>query len=511
MPSSLSITNNNPSSDLPQLSQEQIDFIQALNLPIKVSQMTSSQFDITDESTAKDIWRFVIGAERQTFNFGKIVDINLRKLAKLCCVWLIVSGRVLRHNQFILLIEAFQIRNFSFSGIKEKLKLCLHSPDLYFEIKAILRLLCQHDMPGFGCASLDKFLSLPLPNVSNQFLKYQDLENAFPSALKGLITKSLLSASNRRHSLSKRELVSFTNLGICYFVGLRPVQYAALTAGHFKLDTHDKSSGLYRYCVDLPYAKQSKITSDTIRIALPQELGLLIQEYIERNSLNTNDRFYLSDDYVTNFLNECIQDALLLSYPSGIQEEVLKGNFVLPRLTTTCFRHNVGHSLALSGASAEEIAHILGHSSTIAASYYISATPELAMLKSKVLGDNPVWQNMVTLMLTGDLVASDEWDGYTVTGSLGGQLHVKIGGCSRPSSDCPLSKVRSCYGCFYFRPFKNVSKHNAVSESIDKEIIDTLVISEQSGCSKNPALAILQNLKGEVQMVINRLNMGEQK
>ncbi len=495
----------------PQLSQEQIEFIQTLNLPRKVTQLTASTFDTKEVATNDEKWRFIIGTEHETFNFEKLSDEYSKKLAKMCCVWLIASGRTLRSNQFRRIIKSFFVREFTFNGFRDELYSCLDNPELYFEIKAVLRILCQYDMPGFGTVSLEKFPSLPVPNVSNQFLKYQDLENAFPSALKGLITKSVLSASKRRLTLSERELVSFTNLGLCYFVGLRPVQYAALSAGHFKLDTHDKSSGLYRYCVDLPYAKQSKITTDTVRIALPQELGLLIQEYINRNNLNTDDRFYLSNDYVKKYLNECIQDALFLSYPPDIQEEVQKGEYILPRLTTTCFRHNVGHSLALSGASAEEIAHILGHSSTIAASYYISATPELAMLKSKVLGDNPVWQNMVTLMLTGDLVASDEWDGYTVTGSLGGQLHVKVGGCSRPSSDCPLSKVRSCYGCFYFRPFKNVSKHNAVSESIDKEIIDTLVISEQSGCSKNPALAILQNLKGEVQMVINRLNMGEQK
>lgn len=509
--SSLSAPRSFSIPEPPQLSKEQIDFIKTLSLPKKVTQLTASTFDITEAETIDDKWCFIIGTEHETFNFEKLPDGYIKKLAKMCCVWLIARGRTLRSNQFSRIIKSFYIRDFTFNGFRNELYSFLDNPELYFETKAVLRILCQYDMPGFDSACLEKFLSLPAPEVSNQFLKYQDLENAFPSALKGLIAKSLLSACKRRHTLSKRELISLTNLGLLYFVGLRPVQYAALSAGHFKLDTYDSSSGLFRYYLNLPYAKKSKITTETVRIALPEELGLLIQEYIDRNNLNTNDRFYLYNDYVKKYLNECIQDALLLLYPSDIQEEVQKGNLILPRLTTTCFRHNVGHSLALSGASAEEIAHILGHSSTIAASYYISATPELAMLKSKVLGDNPVWQNMVTLMLTGDLVASDEWSGYTVTGSLGGQLHVKIGGCSRASSDCPLSKVRSCYGCFYFRPFKNISKHNAVLESIDKEIIDTLVISEQSGYSKNPALAVLQNLKGEVQMVINRLNFGEQK
>jgi hypothetical protein len=140
----------------------------------------------------------------------------------------------------------------------------------------------------------------------------------------------------------------------------------------------------------------------------------------------------------------------------------MEGEFILPRLTTYCFRHNVGHSLALAGASTEEIAYILGHSSLIAAAYYISATPELAMLKSKALGDNPVWQNMVNLLLTDYVIDESEWSGETVSGSLGDQLHIKIGACERPDEHCHLAKVRSCYGCFYFRPFKSINKHHSV-------------------------------------------------
>ncbi len=46
------------------------------------------------------------------------------------------------------------------------------------------------------------------------------------------------------------------------------------------------------------------------------------------------------------------------------------------------------------GGSAEEIAHILGHTSLTVAKYYILATPALALIRAKALGTNPVWQNM---------------------------------------------------------------------------------------------------------------------
>ncbi|MEH8183790.1 hypothetical protein Q7I33_18865 [Aeromonas allosaccharophila] len=130
------------------------------------------------------------------------------------------------------------------------------------------------------------------------------------------------------------------------------------------------------------------------------------------------------------------------------------------------------------------------------------------MLKSKALGDNPVWQNMINLLLTGYAVQEKTWLKRTVSGTLGGKLHIKIGGCERPGEDCTLAKVRSCYGCFYFRPFTDLVKHHAILDCINKEIIDTLEVSEKSGNIHNPALDIIANLKCEVQMVINRIKGG---
>src|SRR5690606_15591681 len=73
----------------------------------------------------------------------------------------------------------------------------------------------------------------------------------------------------------------------------------------------------------------------------------------------------------------------------------------LPRLTAYDFRHHVGHSLAMSGASADHIARILGHSSTVVARHYIAATPELAVIKQKALGENAAYQEMMGMILTG--------------------------------------------------------------------------------------------------------------
>lgn len=57
----------------------------------------------------------------------------------------------------------------------------------------------------------------------------------------------------------------------------------------------------------------------------------------------------------------------------------------------------------MAGVSAEEIAYVLGHSSTVVANRYIAATPDLASIREQALCRNPAFKSMITLMLTGNL------------------------------------------------------------------------------------------------------------
>lgn len=44
----------------------------------------------------------------------------------------------------------------------------------------------------------------------------------------------------------------------------------------------------------------------------------------------------------------------------------------------------------------------------------------MADIREAALGRNPVFKNMMALMLTGNLVHSSEWEGRNVAGSIGG-------------------------------------------------------------------------------------------
>lgn len=106
-------------------------------------------------------------------------------------------------------------------------------------------------------------------------------------------------------------------------------------------------------------------------------------------------------------------------------------------------------------------------------------------------------------MLTGELVDSAHWKGHPVVGLVGDELHDKIGGCSRNSSTCPFSEVRSCYGCLYYRPFTD-GEHQALLECVKKEVDELIAISDGVGNSRNPLILIHETTQFEIESVIAR-------
>ncbi|HHV9133410.1 TPA: integrase core domain-containing protein [Escherichia coli] len=244
-----------------------------------------------------------------------------------------------------------------------------------------------------------------------------------------------------------------------------------------RIDTRNQESGLIRYSVFLPYAKQRRVTTERLFLAIPPEIGELIMNYTVRYKKNPEDKLFDFSVSAPHYVSQAINQAILNFCPPEYQAAVACGEAALPTITPTDLRHNVGHSLAMQGASAEEIAHVLGHTSLAVAKYYIMATPALALIRAKALGSNPVWQNMVAMMLTGELVDSAHWKGHPVVGLVGDELHDKIGGCSRNSSTCPFSEVRSCYGCLYYtRECLGICVGQNLRSSEVAEMLDTIAL-----------------------------------
>lgn len=187
------------------------------------------------------------------------------------------------------------------------------------------------------------------------------------------------------------------------------MQLAKLAVRDLRIDTYNTNTGLIRYSILLPYVKQRRLTTERLLLAIPPEIGALIKHYVDSAQLLSNDKMFDMGGAAPAFVSQSIRQTILNFSPPDYQNAVARGEAAPPSITPTDLRHNVGHSLAMQGVSAEEIAHILGHSSVVVAKHYILATPALALIRAKALGSNPVWQNMVAMMLTGKLVPSKEW------------------------------------------------------------------------------------------------------
>nr|VVV06181.1 hypothetical protein AW0309160_03665 [Aliivibrio wodanis] len=256
--------------------------------------------------------------------------------------------------------------------------------------------------------------------------------------------------------------------------------------------------------------KKSKLTIDRIRVAIPDELGKLILLYKRLKGLTDGDCLIPKKSSSYKPVNDAIKRMLLLFSPDEIKKAVAEEDYELPVYTASLFRHNVGHSMAMNGASATEIAYILGQSSLVVAERYVAATPDMADIREQALGRNPVFKNMLILMMTGDVVLSTKWNGRKVACTIGGKLHCHMGGCSYEESACPFSQGRACYGCLYFRPFSD-GHHEAVLSSFNDEIDSIRNVADDTNTKNHPLLVELTRRKQHVMQVIARIQIIEEK
>ncbi|ELH0896870.1 site-specific integrase [Vibrio fluvialis] len=497
-----------------QLTTEQQTFIEKLKLPIVMEIPSNSDFDDRFVTTKEDEWRFQRIGTSFYYNFTNL-DVHLKYLIKYIVIKYTESHvrppdnkgfRDIRNLLVGLVINS--------DMLLEKLNYLAgenNKIEQYYLLKWISKCLFRVGFPGFNLEKYEDIEFIKTPPGSNNFLKYEDIENTFPSHLKNQIVRKLAEFSTKEAllKLSPEECRNLSILGLSYSTGLRSSQFSMLRGDSIRLVAQRSSTGLRRYELTMPLAKQQRITGDLPRVSIPLEVGLLLEKYKDVcNIRNGEQLFKRTGEDLSISLHQSLNKALWFIQSDDFKQRHRANTVLLPIMTLYDFRHNVGHSMAMRGASAEEIAHTLGHSSTVAAKHYIMATPEIAILKHKALGSNPIWQQMLGLILTGYAVDEENWHGITVSNCIGGSLVIKVGGCERTEKQCHLSKVRSCYGCFYFRPFKNLNKHQQVYDLMTKEMLDQIDISYSTGCQNSPLIDIATNTRHEVKMVINRISSG---
>ena len=376
----------------------------------------------------------------------------------------------------------------------------------FFAWKRLIALCCEQDLPGFSPYDLYDLEPIIPANTPDYWQAYYDLEVKLKPAVLRFVEMGIARDLSQISALSTSDLRYLATLILCLEGGMRPAQL-------FKLKEEDFKNWDNRYfSISIPPAKQAKrVDKAPFELDLSPEAGTIIQALIDRcrPDLANGQLLRFPDGSVAmaksfdKALNSRLRAWAARNFVGPMPETAELKDFLrhLPHLTAYDFRHHVGHSLAMSGASADQIARVLGHSSTVAARHYIAATPELAVIKQKALGENAAYQEMMGMILTGEIGEESDWRGRKVAGMVDNRLFTGIGGCS--SSSCDFEPVRSCYGCSDFNPFLD-GDHAGVRDALKAEAASQLAISDAAGQThRNPAVLQLEGVIAEVQVVIN--------
>lgn len=487
-----------------------ITAIKNIKIPEKIHLKSSGEFDDKFIYTARERWDFYYSGSRRYLSFTQSHVAN--KLIQYIC-FKYASTKIPTHIPNLLfhwkhaINYCLEQKDFSFSMLRSYIERPDIEPRIFYSVLFGLKVLCQDELPGFEIDCYEELQFIPRP-CSDYWGIYQEIDNIISPLEKNMIVNGLFEMATSITSGKKyilQEVIDAAILGLTYTTGARPVQLSRLAIEDIRVDTRDATSGLVRYSVLLPYAKQRTVTTERIFLALPPEVGTLLLHYIERTNRDRRGKLFEMGASAPAYVSQAINQAILRFSPPDYQAAVARGEAALPTITPTDLRHNVGHSLAMQGVSADEIAHILGHSALVVAKHYILATPALALVRAKALGVNPVWQNMVAMMLTGEVTSSAKWRGKRVAGIIGDQLHSEVGGCSRTNVDneCPFAEVRCCYGCLYYRPFLD-GDHQAVLNSVNREEDELIELSDSVGNARNPLITVHETTQLEIQSVINR-------
>ncbi|MFS1998819.1 site-specific integrase [Vibrio breoganii] len=528
---SLNFSNNSA------FSAKQLEWISQIDLPKRV---LAKHADRTDDKTIAldEDWRFYQSGRERYVGFKSSPIFSELGSTKVSLIKYVALCYLREHKPtnipdlcYSLAHYFKECDSFTKASFLEHLKLLATQPTAsessaakdFFHVLYALRAL---DRTGFF-KSTDKatpdleeqLLFVPRP-IQDSFGVYENLDNVLPVEVCSMIQDGINRwASKLTPSLkSKAEIEAHLNaikpklsldalrdcviLGLTYYTGARPVQLAKLYASDVRLDVQSEAGN--RFSILIPFAKQSSKNPDPILVALPDELGKLIKLYIRLAKVNPEDPLLPKSSCAGKATNNSITAMLLRFSPKETQEAVKKGLLELPIYTPTLFRHNVGHSMAMSGASATDIAYILGHKNTVVANRYIAVTPDIADIREQALGRNPVFKNMMALILTGNLIHSDKWDGRRVAGSIGGTLHTHIGGCNYEEPICPFSQVRACYGCLYFHPFLD-GLHKEVYDAFGLEVNEIIKLSLDTNLQKHPLGDDLIRRQSNVANVISRI------
>ncbi len=490
--------------------KKQQEYIYNLELPIVIPLPRAGEFDCKEFRLTEDIWKIESGGKLHTFSFPDSRNNHLINKFLRHFIGKFIQFYSLRYSRYLLdTLNEFISKKLILTpeNLRHELEAFANSTRHdnlnYYSLKRFFSIMVEDNFPGFELEELYSLDTIKRPKSSNWDIYYQ-LEVKLKPYENNMIRQGILKASFKRNKLILEELIDTCILAIFYATGARPVQV-------FNLKDNDiKSDAEGFYSIALPYAKQTSKKRGKISIKLPSETALLLLELVSRRDVNDECKQLLrmKNGQLTkrqDFFTRAINRQIYRFSSTDTRKLVDEGKVQLPKHTPYDYRHNIGHQMAMAGASAEEIAAILGHSTLVVARHYISATPELAFIKQRALGENPAYLEMMGMILTGEITNESRWSEKKVAGDIDNTMFIGIGGCTAHS--CQFSPVRSCYSCTDFCPFSD-APHAEVLHSVKQEVRKQIAISDATGqVKRNPTIVEHEQTIFEIESVIARIQL----
>lgn len=488
--------------------------IDNFKIPNIIKFYRADKFDTKFVNSNNDIWEYYYSGRRELLNFSKFNKYQ-KKLAKYIFAIYIqynspsnLSGKLMAYRYLINKLVS-EKEKLNFKNIKNILENIVDKYQDYYFIKFIAKQLFLENFHKFDEDQEYDLEFIKRPPSFNSNLYYQEYEDRIDYPLITMIQQGFTTLNydlvTKPQSVKDHTLLYASMLGLVYISGLRPVQLAKLSVNDIKQDTTRDLDNFHRYSISIPYAKQARYIHEKIAVKLPEEVANIVIAYIARYKLSPNEKLFNMGDNAAKFCQLALNTQLFDFSPEAYKSAVLCGEMIQQKYSYSDFRHHVGYSLAMAGSTAEEIAYILGHSSLVTARHYIFSTPEMAQIRAQALGRNPLYQQMIAMLLTGRLVYKKDWPHKKVLGNIGSKIHHDIGGCSYQDK-CLFQPVRNCYGCIYFHPFIEAN-HINVLNSVQEEINALIKLSDGIGVSRNPLIRVHESTKFEIESVIMRCKM----
>jgi hypothetical protein len=477
---------------------------------IRVRQRTADQPNFMDISGEE--WRAFDGGRDFSINWGNLPIIpSVKEFLKAYLahrlskqsIWGTYSndGGLIRHLSKSPLANAFpwsKVDALSFLGTFTKEK----DSNYVYAFKSLYRWCTHQNIDGFSHEILISVMEYKIKR-RRQYEKIFLSQTHLTDDQEQMIIDGLNESFDRSDYYTLLEKII---LQLCFELAPRPIQLYTLDVSDFNV-TQSPSGDAY-YSLNLPMAKKranDKLEKRHRRISkqLGEKISLLIEVKASTTKNSADPLFTLDPEQEKRIPSQVFSEIIIsqlyrLGLPDGSNPTLL--------------RHHLAQSLADQGASAETIAELLGHNSTLPARAYIAATPKIAAIKTRALGKNGTYKNIMSMLITGDIVDRNETlEERSVRGMVGSQYIGGIGACGlSENTACPKNPVYSCYTCHKFHPFQD-GAHEEVKIQLQKQaqlFIDVAEKSMQLG--NNRAVLQLEKTIEAVDSVILRIEESKQ-